>query len=84
MALRLLPAYAHLDQFDEILLAVRELSVCGPTSMRGLYPLAVSYLSEVGELTRMEDAMLEMGRLGLRVDAVISCGVHSDYLEPLL
>jgi hypothetical protein len=67
---RLLPAYARLDRFDEILLIVRELSARGPASARGFYPLAISYLSEAGELTRMEDAMLEMGRLGLRMDAI--------------
>jgi hypothetical protein len=66
-----LPAAApRLDRFDEIFLAVRELSAHGPASARGLYPLAVSYLSEAGELTRMEDAVLKMGHLGLRVDVI--------------
>jgi hypothetical protein len=67
---RLLLAYARLDRFDEILLIVRELSTRGPASARGFCPLTISYLSEAGELTRMEDAMLEMGCLGLRMDAI--------------
>lgn len=66
---RLLPAYARLGRFDEILLAVRELSARDPAAARGLYPLAVSCLGAAGELARMEDAVLEMGRLGLRVDS---------------
>jgi hypothetical protein len=66
---RLLPAYACLGHFDEILLAVRELSARDRAAVRALYPLAVSCLGAAAELTRMEDAVLEMGRLGLRVDA---------------
>jgi len=66
---RLLPAYARLGRFDEILLAVRELCARDRGAARALYPLAVSCLSAAGELARMEDAVLEMGRLGLRVDA---------------
>ncbi|RLM75026.1 pentatricopeptide repeat-containing protein [Panicum miliaceum] len=66
---RLLPAYARLGRFDEILLAVRELSARDPAAARALYPLAVSCLGAAGELARMEDAVLEMGRLGLRVDS---------------
>ncbi|TVU05115.1 hypothetical protein EJB05_48266, partial [Eragrostis curvula] len=65
---RLLPAYARLGRFDEILLAVRELSARDPDTARVLYPLAVSCLGAAGELARMEDAVLEMGRRGLRVD----------------
>jgi hypothetical protein len=66
---RLLPAYARLGRFDEILLAVRELSARDPAAARTLYPLAVSCLGAAGELARMEDAVAEMGRLGVRVDA---------------
>jgi hypothetical protein len=46
----LLLTYARLDQCDEILLIVRELSTRGHASARGLYPLVVSCLSEAGEL----------------------------------
>ncbi|XP_062196743.1 pentatricopeptide repeat-containing protein At3g42630 [Phragmites australis] len=66
---RLLPAYARLGRFDEVLLAVRELSARDPAAARALYPLAVSCFGAAGELARMETAMLEMGRLGLRVDS---------------
>jgi hypothetical protein len=45
----LLLAYACLDRFDEILLAVRELFACCHASVCGLYPLAVSCLSDAGE-----------------------------------
>lgn len=69
VAPRLLPAYARLGRFDEILLAVRELSARDRGAARALYPLAVSCLGAAGELARMEDAVLEMGRLGLRVDS---------------
>ncbi|TKW11222.1 hypothetical protein SEVIR_6G219700v4 [Setaria viridis] len=67
-ARRLLPAYARLGRSDEILLAARELSARDPAAARALYPLAVSCLGAAGELARMEDAVLDMGRLGLRVD----------------
>ena len=66
---RLLPAYARLGRFDELLLAVRELSARDHAAARALYPLAVSCLGAAGELARMEDAMLDMGRLGLRIDS---------------
>jgi hypothetical protein len=66
---RLLRAYARLGRFDEILLAVRELSARDPAAARGLYQLAVSCFGAAGELARMEDAVLEMARLGLRVDS---------------
>ncbi|CAO2207282.1 unnamed protein product [Urochloa humidicola] len=66
---RLLPAYARLGRPDEILLAARELAARDPAAARALYPLAVSCLGAAGELARMEDAVLDMGRLGLRVGA---------------
>ncbi|CAL5005277.1 unnamed protein product [Urochloa decumbens] len=66
---RLLPAYARLGRPDEILLAARELAARDPAAGRALYPLAVSCLGAAGELARMEDAVLDMGRLGLRVDS---------------
>ncbi|CAO2184281.1 unnamed protein product [Urochloa humidicola] len=65
---RLLPAYARLGRPDEILLAARELAVRDPSAAGALYPLAVSCLGAAGDLARMEDAVLDMGRLGLRVD----------------
>ena len=66
---RLLPAYARLGRFDEILLAVRELCARDRGAALALYPLAVSCLGAAGEPVRMEDAVLEMARLGLSVDA---------------
>ncbi|CAO2162736.1 unnamed protein product [Urochloa humidicola] len=66
---RLLPAYARLGRPDEILLAARELSARDPAAARALYPLAVSCLGAAGDLARMEDAVLDMGRLGLHVGA---------------
>lgn len=66
---RLFPAYARLRRFDEILLAVRELSARDPAAAHGLYPLAVSCFGATGELVLMEDAVQEMARLGLRVDS---------------
>ncbi|KAL6858967.1 hypothetical protein ACP4OV_017969 [Aristida adscensionis] len=66
---RLLPAYARLGRPDEILPAVRELCARDPAAARALYPLAVSCLGAAGELGRMEAAVQEMGRLGLRVDS---------------
>ncbi|KAF0898107.1 hypothetical protein E2562_001763 [Oryza meyeriana var. granulata] len=67
MAPRLLPAYARLRQFDEILLAVRELCARDPGAARDLYPLVVSCFGGAGELALMEDAVQEMARLGLPV-----------------
>ena len=69
VAPRLLPVFARLGRFDEILLAVRELSARDRGAARALYPLAVSCLGAAGELARMEDAVLEIRRLGLRVDS---------------
>ncbi|CAO2169680.1 unnamed protein product [Urochloa humidicola] len=66
---RLLPAYARLGRPDEILLAARELSARDPAAARALYPLAVSCLGAAGDLARMEDAVLDMGLLGLHVGA---------------
>ncbi|CAM0912039.1 unnamed protein product [Alopecurus aequalis] len=66
---RLLPAYARLGRFDEVLLAVRELSARDPAQARDLYPLAVSCLGAAGELALMEDALKEMSRAGLCVDS---------------
>ncbi|CAO2202544.1 unnamed protein product [Urochloa humidicola] len=68
VAPHLLPAYARLGRPDEILLAARELAVRDPSAAGALYPLAVSCLGAAGDLARMEDAVLDMGRLGLRVD----------------
>ena len=34
-----------------------------------LFPLTLSYLGAAGERALMEDTMLEMGRLGLRIDS---------------
>ncbi|KAG8047904.1 hypothetical protein GUJ93_ZPchr0001g31268 [Zizania palustris] len=66
---RLLPAYARLRRFDEILLVVRELCARDPDAAHGLYQLAVSCFGASGELALMEDAVLEMARLGLPVDS---------------
>ncbi|KAF7108465.1 hypothetical protein CFC21_108937 [Triticum aestivum] len=65
----LLPAYARLGRYDEVLLAARELSARDPAAARDLYPLAVSCLGAAGELALMEDAVQEMARAGLRVDS---------------
>ncbi|CAO2192102.1 unnamed protein product [Urochloa humidicola] len=69
VAPHLLPAYARLGRPDEILLAARELAARDPSAAGVLYPLAVSCLGAAGDLARMEDAVLDMGRLGLRVDS---------------
>ncbi|XP_051196997.1 pentatricopeptide repeat-containing protein At3g42630-like [Lolium perenne] len=66
---RLLPAYARLGRYDEVLLAVRELSARDPAQAQDLYPLAVSSLGAAGELSLMEDALKEMSRAGRRVNS---------------
>ncbi|KAM0834810.1 hypothetical protein ACQ4PT_063329 [Festuca glaucescens] len=66
---RLLPAYARLGRYDEVILAVRELSARDPAQAQDLYPLAISCLGAAGELALMEDALKEMSRAGLRVDS---------------
>lgn len=66
---RLLPAYARVGRYHEVLLAARELSARDPAAARDLYPLAVSCLGAAGELALMEDAVQEMACAGLRVDS---------------
>uniref|UniRef100_A0A0A9FA13 Uncharacterized protein n=1 Tax=Arundo donax TaxID=35708 RepID=A0A0A9FA13_ARUDO len=57
--------------------STRSSSPCGsstrdPATAHVLYPLTVSCLGVAGELDRMESAVQEMGRLGLRVDSSTS------------